>query len=114
MIGPFDTNWVASQVQEVMASLLAATRPQGHQLRVLGGMALGAFSAIEAAGVSPDMVWTMRTDEPVLGCGERAQRSEPPYLLRERVRKWQIRTALTANMMALKGFDVPRRSCSRS
>jgi hypothetical protein len=71
-------------------------------------MALGAFPAFEAAGVSPDMVWTMRTDEPVLGCLANELNDPNLHIFYANASgNWQIRTALTANMMALKGFDVP-------
>ena len=71
-------------------------------------MALGAFPAFAAAGVSPDQVWTMRTDEPVLGC--EANKLANPNLkifYANAAGNWQIRVSLTANMMKLKGFDVP-------
>ena len=109
VVGTYDTNWVASQVQEVMASLLAKNPDlKGISYEYSGGMALGAFPALKAAGITPDMVWTMRTDEPVLGC--EADKLNDPNLhiyYANAAGNWQIRVSLTADMMALKGFDVP-------
>ncbi len=89
VVGTYDTSWVASQVQEVVASLLASHPDlKGISYEYSGGMALGAFPAFEAAGVSPDQVWTMRTDEPVLGCeANELERPESPDLLCERCRE---------------------------
>ena len=109
VVGTFDTNWVASQVQEVVASLLASHPDlKGISYEYAGGMALGAFPAFEAAGVTPDQVWTMRTDEPILGC-EANELNDPNLKIyyANASGNWQIRTALTADMMRLKGFDVP-------
>ena len=109
VVGTYDTSWVASQVQEVVASLLASHPDlKGISYEYSGGMALGAFPAFEAAGVSPDQVWTMRTDEPVLGC-EANELNDPNLQIyyANAAGNWQIRTALTADMMKLKGFDPP-------
>jgi ABC-type sugar transport system substrate-binding protein len=109
VVGTFDTYWVASYVQEVVASLIASNPDlKGISYEYSGGMALGAYPAFEAAGVTPDQVWTMRTDEPVLGC--EAEKLNDPNLhifYANAAGNWQIRTALTANMMKLKGFDSP-------
>lgn len=109
VVGTYDTYWVAATVQEVIAGLLASNPDlKGISYEYSGGMALGAFPAFEAAGVAPNQVWTMRTDEPVLGC-EANDLGNPNLKIfyANASGNWQIRTALTANMMALKGFDVP-------
>jgi len=109
IVGKFDTFWVASQVQEVVASLIASHPDlKGISYEYSGGMALGAFPAFKAAGVAPDQVWTMRTDEPVLGCS--ANELNDPNLriyYANAAGNWQIRVSLTANMMKLKGFAPP-------
>jgi ABC-type sugar transport system substrate-binding protein len=108
VVGSFPTNWVASQVQEVVASLIASHPDlKAISYEYAGGMA-GAFPAYEAAGVKPDQVWTLRTDDPILGC--EAERLNHPGLkiyYANASGNWQIRTALTANMMKLKGFTPP-------
>jgi ribose transport system substrate-binding protein len=109
VVGTYDTYWVASTVQEVVASLIAKNpNLKGISYEYSGGMALGAFPAFEAAGVTPKMVWTMRTDEPILGC--EAEKLNDPDLhiyYGNTSGNWQIRTALTSDMMKLKGFDSP-------
>lgn len=109
IVGKFDTFWTASVVQEVVASLLASNPDlKAISYEYSGGMALGAFPAFEAAGVAPNQVWTMRTDEPVLGC--KANELGNPNLrifYANAAGNWQIRMSLTAGMMQLKGFEVP-------
>jgi ABC-type sugar transport system substrate-binding protein len=108
IVGKFDTNWVASQVQEVVASLIASHPDlKAISYEYAGGMA-GAFPAYEAAGILPEQIWTLRTDDPILGC--EANRLNAPGLkifYANASGNWQIRVSLTANMMKLKGFDVP-------
>jgi hypothetical protein len=108
VVGKFDTNWVASQVQQVVASLIASNPDlKAISYEYAGGMALGAFPAFEAAGISPNQIWTMRTDEPVLGC-EANELNDPNLKIWYYTGgNWQIRTSLTAGMMQLKGFEVP-------
>jgi ribose transport system substrate-binding protein len=109
IVGTFDTFWVASTVQEVVAGLLASHPDlKAISYEYSGGMALGAFPAIEAAGIPVDQVWTMRTDEPVLGCmADEANEPNLKIFYANAAGNWQIRQALTAGMMQLKGFDPP-------
>jgi ABC-type sugar transport system substrate-binding protein len=109
VVGTYDTNWVPAGVQEAMASLLAAHPDlKGISYEYSGGMALGAKPAIEAAGVPIDQVWTMRTDEPILGCvADELNEPNLQIYYANAAGNWQIRTALTANMMALNGFEPP-------
>jgi ribose transport system substrate-binding protein len=109
VVGTFPTNWVASEVQKVVASLLARHPDlKAISYEYSGGMALGAFPAIKAAGVPIDQVWTMRTDEPVLGCmADEANEPKLRIFYANAAGNWQIRQALTAGMMQLKGFDPP-------
>jgi ribose transport system substrate-binding protein len=108
VVGPFWTNWVASQVQQVMSSLLAShPNLKGLSYEYAGGMALGGLPAYKAAGVTPSGVWTLRTDEADLGCALQKLNAPNLKVYYYTGGNWQIRTALTADMMKLKGFDVP-------
>jgi ribose transport system substrate-binding protein len=108
LVGRFDTSWQASQVQEVMASLLASHPDlKGISYEYATGMAQGAFPAFQAAGVAPDQVWTLRTDENDLGCAANELGNPNLKIYYYTGGNWQVRTALTAGMMKLKGFEVP-------
>ena len=109
IVGTYDTNWVPAGVQEAMASLLAAHPDlKGISYEYSGGMALGAQPAIEAAGIPIDQVWTMRTDEPILGCmADELNEPNLQIFYANAAGNWQIRTSLTAGMMQLKGFTPP-------
>jgi ABC-type sugar transport system substrate-binding protein len=109
IVGKFDTNWVPAGVQEAMASLLAAHPDlKGISYEYSGGMALGAQPAIEAAGIPIDQVWTMRTDEPILGCvADELNEPNLQIYYANAAGNWQIRMSLTAGMMQLKGFTPP-------
>jgi ABC-type sugar transport system substrate-binding protein len=109
LVGTYATNWVASEVQKVMSSLLAAHPDlKAISYEYSGGMALGAQPAIEAAGIPIDQVWTMRTDEPVLGCvADELNEPNLQIYYANAAGNWQIRQALTAGMMQLKGFTPP-------
>jgi hypothetical protein len=70
-------------------------------------MAQGAYQAFQAAGVPFRGVLTMRTDETALGC--LADKLKNPKL---RIYYYtsgnpQIRVALTADLMKLKGAKIP-------
>ena len=108
LLGPNWTNWVASQVQQVVSSLLAShPNLKGVSYEYAGGMALGGLAAYKAAGVTPSGVWTLRTDETDLGCALQKLNAPNLKVYYYTGGNWQIRTALTADMMKLKGFDVP-------
>ena len=108
-LGPYWTYWTASVVQKVMASVLAShPNIKGISYEYAGGMADGGLAAYQAAGIAPSGTWTFRTDEPALGCD--LQKTNPPNLkvyYWNTAGNWGIRTALTADMMSLKGFKVP-------
>ena len=109
IVGTYDTNWQPAGVQEAMASLLAAHPDlKGISYEYSGGMALGAQPAIEAAGIPIDQVWTMRTDEPILGCvADELNEPNLHIFYANAAGNWQIRQSLTAGMMQLKGFTPP-------
>ncbi len=85
VVGPIDTYWTASVVQEVVAGLLASNPDlKGIAYEYAAGMAIGGLPAFEAAGVEPNQVWTFRTDEPLARLrGRQAQQPEPEGLLLE-------------------------------
>jgi ABC-type sugar transport system substrate-binding protein len=108
VVGKFDTNWQAAGVQEAMSSLLASNPDlKGVSYEYATGMAQGAFPAFDAAGVTPDQVWTLRTDEVDLGCAANELGNPNLKIYYYTAGTWQIRQALTADMMKLKGFTVP-------
>ena len=102
------TNWDPSKVQEVVAGILASHPDiKGWSYEYGLGMAQGAFAAYKAAGVPFNSVLTMRTDDVGLGCAVK-------QLKNPRLKVWyytggnsQIRVALTAAMMKLKGAKIP-------
>jgi len=102
------TNWDPSKVQEVVAGILARyPNIKGWSYEYGLGMAQGAFAAYKAAGKPFNSVLTLRTDDVGMGCA--AQRLHNPKL---RVYYYtagnsQIRVALTAGMMKLKGAKIP-------
>jgi ribose transport system substrate-binding protein len=102
------TNWDPSKVQEVVAGILAQHPDiKGWSYEYGLGMAQGAFAAYKAAGIPFNAVLTMRTDDVGLGCAVK-------QLKNPRLKVWyytggnsQIRVALTAGMMKLKGAKIP-------
>ena len=93
---------------EVASVLAGHPNIKGISYEYAGGMADGGLPAYKAAGITPSGSWTFRTDEPALGCD--LQKLNPPNLKTyywNTSGNWGIRTALTADMMSLKGFKVP-------
>ncbi len=103
------TNWDPSKVQQVVAGILAKHPDiKGWSYEYGLGMAQGAFAAYKAAGVPFDAVLTLRTDDVGMGCA--ANNLKNPKL-----KVWyytggnsQIRVALTAALMKLKGAKIPK------
>jgi ribose transport system substrate-binding protein len=102
------TNWDSSKVQEVVAGILARHPDiKGWSYEYGLGMAQGGVAAYKAAGKPFDAVLTLRTDDVGLGCA--ANELDNPNL---KVYYYtggnsQIRVALTAGMMKLKGAEIP-------
>jgi ABC-type sugar transport system substrate-binding protein len=102
------TNWDPSKVQEVVAGILASHPDiKGWSYEYGLGMAQGAFAAYKAAGIPFNAILTLRTDDVGMGCAVRE-------LDNPNLKVWyytggnsQIRVALTAAMMKLKGAKIP-------
>jgi ribose transport system substrate-binding protein len=104
------TNWDPSKVQEVVAGILAQHRDiKGWSYEYGLGMAQGAFAAYRAAGIPFNAVLTMRTDDVGLGCAVKRLRNPRLKVYYYTGGNSQIRVALTAAMMKLKGAKIPPR-----
>ena len=102
------TNWDPSKVQEVVAGILARHPDiKGWSYEYGLGMAGGAFSAYKAAGVPFDAVLTLRTDDVGMGCAANKLRNPKLKVFYYTAGNSQIRVALTAGMMKLKGAKIP-------
>jgi ribose transport system substrate-binding protein len=98
------TNWDPSKVQSVVAGILSKSSDiKGWSYEDSLFMATGAYQAYQAAGVPFQGVLTMRTDETALGC--LADKLKDPKLKIYYFSSGnpQIRVALTADMMKLRG-----------
>jgi ribose transport system substrate-binding protein len=104
------TNWDPSKVQSVVAGILAAhPNIKGWSYEYGGGMALGALAAYKAAGKPFNTVLTLRTDDVRMGCQYNQLKKSNPGLKMYYYTSGnsQIRVALTAAMMKLKGARIP-------
>ena len=104
------TNWDPSKVQSVVAGILAAhPNIKGWSYEYGGGMALGALAAYKAAGKPFNPVLTLRTDDVRMGCQYNQLKKSNPGLKMYYYTSGnsQIRVALTAAMMKLKGAKIP-------
>jgi ribose transport system substrate-binding protein len=102
------TNWDPSKVQEVVAGILAQHRDiKGWSYEYGLGMAQGAFAAYKAAGIPFNAVLTMRTDDVGLGCAVKQLKNPRLKVYYYTGGNSQIRVALTAGMMKLKGAKIP-------
>ncbi|HJW68673.1 MAG TPA: substrate-binding domain-containing protein [Candidatus Binatia bacterium] len=102
------TNWDASKVQQVVSGILAAhPKIKGWSYEYGLGMAQGAFQAYKAAGKPFNAVLTLRTDDVGMGCKTRALKNPKLKVYYYTAGNSQIRVALTAAMMKLKGAKIP-------
>jgi len=102
------TNWDASKVQQVVSAILAAhPNIKGWSYEYGLGMAQGAFAAYKAAGKPFNAVLTLRTDDVGMGCKARALNNPKLKVWYYTAGNSQIRVALTAAMMKLKGAKIP-------
>jgi ribose transport system substrate-binding protein len=102
------TNWDPSKVQEVVAGILARHPDiKGWSYEYGLGMAQGAFAAYKAAGIPFNSVLTMRTDDVGLGCAAKQLKNPKLKVYYYTGGNSQIRVALTAAMMKLKGAKIP-------
>jgi ABC-type sugar transport system substrate-binding protein len=102
------TNWDPSKVQEVVAGILAShPNIKGWSYEYGHGMVLGGLPAYRAAGKPFNTVLTMRTDDVGLGCAAKQLKNPNLKIFYYTSGNSQIRVALTAGMMKLKGAKIP-------
>ena len=102
------TNWDPSKVQSVVAGILAQHPDiKGWSYEFGLGMAQGAFAAYKAAGLPFNAVLTLRTDDVGMGCAANALNNPNLKVWYYTAGNSQIRVALTAAMMKLKGAKIP-------
>jgi ABC-type sugar transport system substrate-binding protein len=102
------TNWDPSKVQSVVAGILAAHPDvKGWSYEYGLGMAQGAFAAYQAAGKPFNAVLTLRTDDVGMGCAFDKLKNPNLKMWYYTSGNSQIRVALTAAMMKLKGAKIP-------
>jgi ribose transport system substrate-binding protein len=102
------TNWDPSKVQEVVAGILAShPNIKGWSYEYGLGMAQGAFAAYKAAGKPFNAVLTLRTDDVGMGCATKRLKNPNLKVYYYTGGNSQIRVALTAGMMKLKGATIP-------
>ena len=102
------TNWDPSKVQKVVAGILARYPDiKGWSYEYGLGMAQGAFAAYKAAGKPFDAVLTLRTDDVGMGCAADKLHNPKLRVYYYTAGNSQIRVALTAAMMKLKGAKIP-------
>ncbi|HKG42940.1 MAG TPA: substrate-binding domain-containing protein [Gaiellaceae bacterium] len=102
------TNWDASKVQQVVSGILAAhPNIKGWSYEYGLGMAQGAFAAYRAAGKPFNAVLTLRTDDVGMGCAAKRLHNPKLKVYYYTAGNSQIRVALTAAMMKLKGAKIP-------
>jgi ribose transport system substrate-binding protein len=102
------TNWDPSQVQTKVSSILAQHPDvKGWSYEDAEFMAEDAYPAYQAAGVPFNAVMTLRTDEPALGCLYKKLKNPNLKVYYYTAGNSQIRVALTADLMKLKGAKIP-------
>jgi ribose transport system substrate-binding protein len=102
------TNWDPSKVQEVVAGILSRyPNIKGWSYEYGLGMAQGAFAAYKAAGKPFNAVLTLRTDDVGMGCAAKRLHNPKLKVYYYTAGNPQIRVALTAAMMKLKGAKIP-------
>jgi ribose transport system substrate-binding protein len=102
------TNWDPSKVQEVVAGILARYPDiKGWSYEYGLGMAQGGLAAYRAAGKPFNTVLTLRTDDVGMGCAYDRLKNKKLRIFYYTSGNSQIRVALTAAMMKLKGAKIP-------
>ena len=102
------TNWDPSKVQQVVAGILAQHPDiKGWSYEYGLGMAQGAFAAYQAANKPFNAVLTLRTDDVGMGCAANKLNNPNLKVFYYTAGNSQIRVALTAGMMKLKGAKIP-------
>ena len=102
------TNWDPSKVQGIVSGILAQhPNIKGWSYEDAEFMAEGGYAAYKAAGLPYNTVLTMRTDETALGCLYNKLKDPNLKVYYYTAGNSQIRVALTADMMKLKGATIP-------
>jgi len=102
------TNWDPSKVQEVVAGILARHPDiKGWSYEYGLGMAQGGLAAYRAAGKPFNAVLTLRTDDVGMGCTYDRLKNKNLRIFYYTSGNAQIRVALTAALMKLKGAKIP-------
>ena len=101
------TNWDPSKVQGIVAGILAKyPNLKGLSYEDSAFMAAGGYAAYKAAGIKYQGVFTYRTDEDALGCLAKKLKNPKLKIYYYTAGNPQIRVALTADMMQLKGAKI--------
>ena len=102
------TNWDPSKVQGIVSGILAQhPNIKGWSYEDAEFMAEGGYAAYKAAGLPYNTVLTMRTDETALGCLYSKLKNPNLKVYYYTAGNSQIRVALTADMMKLRGAKIP-------
>jgi ribose transport system substrate-binding protein len=102
------TNWDPSKVQGIVAGILTKyPNLKGLSYEDSAFMAQGGYAAYKAAGIKYQGVFTYRTDEAALGCLAKKLKNPKLKIYYYTSGNPQIRVALTADMMQLKGAKIP-------
>ena len=102
------TNWDPSKVQGVVSGILAKhPNIKGWSYEDAAFMAQGGYAAYKAAGKPYNTVLTLRTDETALGCLANKLKDPKLKIFYYTAGNSQIRAALTADMMKLRGAKIP-------
>ncbi|GIU92768.1 MAG: hypothetical protein KatS3mg011_1674 [Acidimicrobiia bacterium] len=108
VLGPADTFWVNDVALQVVLGWLS-TNPDiaGYSYEYADGL-YTALDAYEQLGVPlDDLIVTVRTDEQTLFC-DWAERDNPNYrIFYTGGGNFQSRVAVTAQMLNLKGYEIP-------
>ena len=102
------TNWDPSKVQGIVAGILAKyPNLKGLSYEDSAFMAQGGYAAYKAANIPYQGVFTYRTDEDALGCLAKKLKNPKLKIYYYTSGNPQIRVALTADMMKLRGAKIP-------
>jgi ABC-type sugar transport system substrate-binding protein len=102
------TNWDPSKVQGIVAGILAQTPDlKGISYEDALFMAQGGYAAYKAANIPYNGVFTYRTDEAGMGCLADKLKNPNLKIYYYTAGNPQIRVALTAALMKLKGAKIP-------
>ncbi len=102
------TNWDPSKVQGIVSGILAKTpNLAGLSYEDALFMSQGGYAAYKAAGIPYEGVFTYRTDESGMGCLADKLKDPKLKIFYYTAGNSQIREALTADMMKLRGAKIP-------